>query len=197
MIGLDKYKEYLIEYEQLNKEASEVLKEKEEKNQTRMIDIEETKSRVSKIKIAVMLFLMACAGFAYSIIKEYGELIYILYYFIACAIIYLLITLYEINLKRKIKELKDPKNLELEHKIIKDFNEHQQKIYSLTIYIIAINEYNYELQDIISKCISDEWEKYTFFVKKSLDLYMNNVFTFDKCKDYLDNYILNEEKMGK
>ena len=161
MVGLNKYKEYLIEYERLNKEAASVLKEKTEKNQSRIIDMTETKSRVSKIKIAIMLFLMALAGFAYALIKEYGELIYILYYFIACAIIYLLISLYEINLKKRIKELEDPKNLEQEEKIIKDFRDFQQKIYALTIYIITINEFNYDLQDNLSYSLSEKWKKYT------------------------------------
>ena len=72
-----------------------------------------------------------------------------------------------------------------------------QKIYEITLTIICLNEFYYDLKVTPKEELKNKWQKITIFKRKGIEKLMNNVVTCDKYQNYLEEWIANEEKRCK
>lgn len=208
------YNEYLKEYTVVKDKVGEYFRVKEDDNMKKILRLEESRKRANTYFLIAMASLALLLGFYYTLIHanlmswvesagitegetydfyaNYGELVLVLAYMMLPLIVFMIYKFSISSTKRKIEAYNNYDYIE-DEEVRKKYQDVCEKLYKISLIIICLNEDEYALRGLSDKKLEEKWKEIVNLRMESIDSKFHYVVTFDKYKDYLDEYILKRE----
>lgn len=189
------YTDYLREMDQKRKELAKSLEVKEDKNTREIGFLEDDLRKTNIAYIAVGAVFSVLLGPFYAFASEYLELYSILIYLSVALFGLFIVFLVKCNIKSRLKKLQkenNSKEQELEKAIYKEKSE---KLYSIVLFIICINENYTYLNSCNELILKEKWEEIVENRKNIINLSMNYKPTLDKYEQYFIEWMQRYEKI--
>lgn len=155
--------------------------------------ITEKIKKINSIIVICFLSFLVLTGLIYEFFKYYNIKKYIIYVVLFLISILVVLFIFEIIYKKKLKKCNDQKEKNDEEKQIlrNKIRELNSQISSLVVSIITLNEHYYELSNIKDNSILEQkWDIYTNEIVMAINKKYGYKATYTEYEEYLKEYEL-------
>lgn len=155
--------------------------------------ITEKIKKINSIIVICFLSFLVLTGLIYEFFKYYNIKKYIIYVVLFLISILVVLFIFEIIYKKKLKKCNDQKEKNDEEKQIlrNKIRELNSQISSLVVSIITLNEHYYELSNIKENSILEQkWDIYTNEIVMAINKKYGYKATYTEYEEYLKEYEL-------
>lgn len=198
VIGLEIYRKYQRDIEEIKKNVMNSRSENDNDASLNLVHNDEERQNlvkyfgISGVTIAIII------SFAILVLKEYGLSKYI---WIPCIVVALWIitffVLFKLNKAKKKKILleKEEKN-KIENAVVEKLSEIQERLYSIVLYIICINDYYHELIGLDKLDREKKWKEILEREMEAINQALNYNISIASYQQYFSTWLANQEIYG-
>lgn len=196
VIGIEYYTSFKKENELLGKKVMEARTENDAEMALKLVHNSEARQAIVKYFMISLVIVFLGIGLFTIILDTYNRIdlswIDAIVFGVWGIVFIVLFGIIKSKKKKIIKENKAKWDNEIE--IVRQYKEHQEKIYKIVIYIISINEHYAELLKLKGEELAQKWDEITSREAEIVNKSINYNICIASYQSYFDEWLLKQEK---